>query len=69
MILTAALVPFFLLSHTKKEYLRALLPFRLSDTQAIIFVFMILFVSMANLIMINELYTTQIAALGSTLGG
>ena len=68
-ILTAALVPFFLLSHTKKEYLRALLPFRLSDTQAIIFVFMILFVSMANLIMINELYTTQIAALGSTLGG
>ncbi len=65
-----ALVPFCLLSHTKKERLRALLPFRLSDTQAIIFAFTILLVSMMNLIVINSIfYTAQIAAQGSTLGG
>ena len=58
-----ALVPFCLLSHTKKERLRALLPFRLSDTQAIIFAFTILLVSMMNLMVINSIfYTAQIAA-------
>ncbi len=67
-LLISALTPFFLLSHTKKERIRALLPFRLSDTQAIIFIFTILLVSMINLIIINGLYTTQIAAQGSTLG-
>ncbi len=68
-LIILGLVPFFLLSHTKKEHIRAILPFRLSDTQAIIFVFTILLVSMVDLIMINGLYTTQIAAQGSTLGG
>ncbi len=62
------ITPFFLLSHTKKERIRALLPFRLSDTQAIIFIFTILLVSMTNLMIINSLYTTQIAAQGSILG-
>lgn len=66
-LLAITIVPFFLLSHTKKEYIRALVPFRLSDTQAIVFVMSILLVTLINLVIINHVYGSQIAA-GSTLG-
>ena len=66
-LLAIAIVPFFLLSHTKKERIRAIVPFRLSDTQAIVFIMSILLVSLINLIIINGLYSSQIAAQGSTL--
>lgn len=56
-----AIIPFFLLSHTKKERLRALLPFRLSDTQAIVFITNILLVTLVNLVIVNSLYITQLA--------
>ena len=66
-LLAIIIIPFFLLSHTKKERIRALVPFRLSDTQAIVFVVSILLSNLTSLIVINNLYSTQIAALGSTL--
>ena len=59
---TSAIIPFFLLSHTKKERIRAMLPFRLSDTQAIVFIMMILCVSLIQLMIVNNLYSSQIAA-------
>lgn len=61
------IIPFFLLSHTKKEYIRARVPFRLSDSQAIIFVIIILLSILINLIIVNSIYSTQIAAQWSTL--
>jgi hypothetical protein len=66
-LVAIAIIPFFLLSHTKKERIRAMLPFRLSDTQAIVFIMSILLVSMMNLIIINWFYSSQIAAQWSTL--
>lgn len=44
-----------------------MLPFRLSDTQAIIFIMNILFVSLIHLVIVNGLYSSQIAAQWSTL--
>ncbi len=38
MLLWVLLIAFFLLSHSKKEQLRAYVPFRLSDAQAIVFI-------------------------------
>lgn len=38
MVLWVILIPFFLLSHEKKEKIRAFVPFRLSDAQAIVFI-------------------------------
>ena len=66
-LMAIALVPFFLLSHTKKERIRAKLPFRLSDTQAIVFVMTVLLITLMNLIVINSVYGTQIAV-ASVLG-
>lgn len=43
------------------------MPFRLSDTQAIVFVMSILLTTLIDLIIVNNLYSTQIAANGSTL--
>jgi hypothetical protein len=60
-------IPFFLLSHTKKEKIRAMVPFRLSDTQAIVFIVSILISSMITLVIASNLYGEQIAALGSNL--
>lgn len=56
-----AVIPFFLLSHTKKERIRAIVPFRLSDTQAIVFVVSILLTSLVNLIIVNNLFSAQMA--------
>jgi len=61
-------IPFFLLSHTKKERMRAMIPFRLSDTQIIVFVTSILLTTLINLIVLNSIYSAQIAAQGSSLG-
>ncbi len=66
-ILALICIPFFLLSHTKKERIRAIVPFRLSDTQAIVFIISILLNSIIILIFVNNLYSAQIASLGSTL--
>ncbi|MBX9808927.1 hypothetical protein K2X92_00875 [Candidatus Gracilibacteria bacterium] len=60
-------IPFFLLSHTKKERLRSLVPFRLSDTQAIVFIISIILTILGSLITLNNLFGTRIA-LGSSLG-
>ncbi len=67
-VLAVLLIPFFLLSHTKKERLRAMVPFRLSDTQVIVFISSILLTTIINLTIINNIYWIQIAANGSTLG-
>lgn len=37
-VLSVILIPFFLLSHEKKEKIRWFIPFRLSDAQAIVFI-------------------------------
>ena len=37
-IIALILIPFFLLSHAKKERIRSLVPFRLSDTQVVVFI-------------------------------
>lgn len=66
-LLAIIIIPFFLLSHTKKEHIRSMVPFRLSDTQAIVFIMSILLTTLINLIVVNNLYSTQIAANGSTL--
>ena len=41
-ILAVILIAFFLLSHEKKEYFRWYVPFRLSDAQAIVFIWTVL---------------------------
>ncbi len=66
-LLTIVIIPFFLLSHTKKERIRAIVPFRLSDTQAIIFVISMLLTSLINLIIVNNLFGNQIAGMGSNI--
>lgn len=67
-ILAVLIIPFFLLSHTKKERMRAMIPFRLSDTQVIVFITSVLLTTLINLIVLNSLYSMQIAAQGSSLG-
>lgn len=62
------LIPFFLLSHTKKERLRAGLPFRLSDAQAVAFITSILLVSIVEILIITRsVYNVQIAAQWATM--
>ena len=66
-ILAIVVIPFFLLSHTKKERIRALVPFRLSDTQAIVFVISILLTCLINIIIVNNLFSAQIAGIWSSI--
>ena len=66
-LIAVIIIPFFLLSHTKKERIRALVPFRLSDTQAIVFFISILLTSLINLIVVNNLFSAQMAGMGSTI--
>lgn len=49
-ILALIIIPFFLLSHTKKETIRSLVPFRLSDTQVIIFITSIILANLFHLL-------------------
>ena len=58
---------FFLFSHEKKERIRASVPFRLSDTQAIVFIDSLILVASIEIIFISMNYT-QIAANGVNLG-
>lgn len=67
-LIAVILIPFFLLSHTKKERIRAMIPFRLSDTQVIVFIASVLLTTLVNLVIVNLIYASQIAAQGSTLG-
>ena len=49
-------VPFFLLSHTKKEMIRAYIPFRLSDTQAIVFIISMIFTALMHLLFMSRTF-------------
>lgn len=52
-IIAIITIPFFLLSHIKKEKIRAYVPFRLSDTQAIIFIASILLTAIIQILFIS----------------
>ncbi len=52
------IVSFFLLSHTKKEHIRSYVPFRLSDTQAVVFVSTMILVAIIELLFILPAFTT-----------
>jgi hypothetical protein len=55
-LLSLVLIPFFLLSHTKKEAIRAHIPFRLSDTQLIVFVTSMTITSLIHLILMVPIF-------------
>lgn len=55
-MLSLVLIPFFLLSHTKKEAIRAHIPFRLSDTQLIVFVTSMTITSLIHLILMVPIF-------------
>lgn len=55
-IIAAIIIPFFLLSHIKKEQVRAYIPFRLSDTQAIIFIASMLLVAIVQILLISSAF-------------
>jgi hypothetical protein len=58
---------FFLLSHEKKERIRAYVPFRLSDAQAIVFIDVIIMTACIHMIVVSMNYT-QFALNGVELG-
>ncbi len=60
-------IPFFLLSHTKKEKMRNQVPFRLSDTQAIVFLSSIFLALILHMLFIFRVYAQQIAQGGVTI--
>lgn len=69
-LIAVAITPFFLLSHSRKEYLRSLLPFRLSDSQAIVYIMTIVLTMLVNLILVNHiLYVTQVGTESVLSGG
>lgn len=55
-ILGVIIMPFFLLSHRKKEKIRANIPFRLSDTQAVVFVASILFTALFQVLLMTSMH-------------
>lgn len=57
-IISIIIVPFFLISHTKKEQIRAYIPFRLSDTQAVVFISTMILVSLFQIIFLSPAYKT-----------
>lgn len=65
-LLSLIIIPFFLLSHTKKEQIRAHIPFRLSDTQAVVFVASMILTALMILMLISGIYN-QIALGGVIL--
>lgn len=66
-LLGCFLIPFFLLSHEKKERIRAYVPFRLSDAQAIVFIDALILTAVIHLILVSLTFT-QFALNGVTLG-
>ncbi len=59
-LIASIIIPFFLLSHTKKEFVRAYVPFRLSDTQAVVFIASMIFVALIQFLFTAGIYN-QIA--------
>lgn len=55
-IISVILIPFFLLSHSKKEKIRAHIPFRLSDTQAVVFIAALLLTSLLHLLFMSRVF-------------
>lgn len=55
-VFAVVIIPFFLVSHTKKERIRAYIPFRLSDTQAIVFISSILLSASIHLLLISQTF-------------
>lgn len=65
-IVWVILIWFFLLSHSKKEHLRAYVPFRLSDAQAIVFINSIMLTALIHFLLqslIFQNFATQIYVL------
>jgi hypothetical protein len=56
-LLSIFIIPFFLLSHTKKEKIRAHVPFRLSDTQLVVFIASMILVSLIHLLLMVRVFT------------
>lgn len=68
-IISTFIMLFFLLSHTKKEQFRSYIPFRLSDTQAIVFVATMMLVTIVQLLIISSnIYSPLIASGGLKIG-
>ncbi len=67
LLLSIALMLFFLLSHTKKEQMRKQVPFRLSDTQAIVWVSGIFLALLFHMLFIFRVYNQQIATAWLTI--
>lgn len=63
-LIAVGIMLFFLMSHTKKERIRAYVPFRLSDAQAIVFVNAILLTSHIHLLIMTRTYAEQFALYG-----
>lgn len=63
-LLAVGIMLFFLVSHEKKERIRAYVPFRLSDAQAIVFVDSILLVSQFQMLVFTRTYAEQFALYG-----
>lgn len=55
-VVSAIGIPFFLLSHIKKERIRAHIPFRLSDTQAVVFIASMLLTSLLHMVFTSEVF-------------
>lgn len=55
-LIGAVIIPFFLLSHRKKEQIRAHIPFRLSDTQAVVFVASMFFIGLFEVLLMSGNY-------------
>ena len=67
-LLTIGVIGFFLLSHEKKERIRAYVPFRLSDAQAIVFLDAILLTLLFHTIIISLQTYSQFAVQGIEIG-
>lgn len=50
-------IPFFLVSHAKKERIRAHVPFRLSDTQAVVFIASMTLTAIFHLLFISKTFS------------
>lgn len=56
-VFVACMIPFFLLSHFKKEKIRAIIPFRLSDTQLVVFLSSMLLVAMIHFLLMVPIFS------------
>lgn len=56
MLFAIIAIPFFLVSHAKKERIRAFVPFRLSDTQAVVFITALLLTTCIHLLFLSRTF-------------